>query len=492
MRYYLIFFLIINSSILVNSQSPNVELRGAWVATVANIDWPSKSNLSTREQKKEIISILNLYQSLHINTVFLQVRPSSDTFYPSKYEPWSKYLTGKQGKRPRPYYNPLKYWIKEAHNRGIELHAWINPYRITNSSRDHLSKGHPALMHPEWIVSYGGKKYFNPGIKECRDHIVRMVAEIVKNYQVDGIHFDDYFYPYPRKGEGFPDSLTFRLFSNYYPSIDHWRRDNVNRAINEIRNAIKSIKPHVKFGISPFGVWRNKSDDPNGSDTRAGITNYDHLYADILTWLEKGWIDYVTPQLYWSIENAAVPFEHLTSWWTSKANGKSVYIGHALYKLNGAREEWKNVRQLVDQINIVRQNELSIGSVFFSHQHLRKNVLGITDTLRSSLFKYPALIPAMPWINNKCPDIPYQLEIKKDKLRWKHKRNGPRQKNISYAVYGVLQSGKKQLMALTSKKEFDIPLLLSMQQKIKGIQVSAVNHFNNESRVSNIVDLHID
>jgi uncharacterized lipoprotein YddW (UPF0748 family) len=492
MRCFLIFFIIISSRILVNCQSPKVELRGAWVATVANIDWPSKPNLSSREQKKEIISILTLYQSLHINTVFLQVRPSSDTFYPSKYEPWSKYLTGEQGEKPRPYYDPLKYWIKEAHKRGIELHAWMNPYRITNNTREQLAKGHPALTHPEWVVTYGGKKYYNPGIKECRDHIIKVVVEVVENYQVDGIHFDDYFYPYPINGQVFPDSLTYKPFQYYFASIDDWRRENVNRTIFEIKESIKSIKPQVKFGISPFGVWRNKSDDPNGSETRAGITNYDHLYADILIWLEKGWVDYVTPQLYWSIENSVVPFEHLTDWWTSKANGKSVYIGHALYKLNGVRKEWKSVQQLINQVNIVRENKLSGGSVFFSHQHLKKNVLGITDTLKASLFKYPALIPSMPWISDTSPEIPYKIQIEKDKLKWKHKRNGIRQKYISYAIYGVLHSGEMQLMAITSKKEFDIPFLLSVQPKITGFQVSAVNSFNNESQGSNIVDLRID
>ncbi len=487
MRIIQLLIIVIFSKSILFAQSPSVELRGAWVATVANIDWPSAQNLKVGALKKEINSILDFYKEHNFNSVFVQVRPSADTFYPSKYEPWSKYLSGEQGKRPGWFFNPLNYWIKESHKRGIEFHAWINPYRITNNKNEILAKDHPANLHPDWVVAYGGKKYYNPGLEECRKHITQMVSEIVNKYDVDGIHFDDYFYPYPVSGQNFPDSTTYEIHKNGSESIEDWRRDNINTTIKELYTTIKSADPTIKFGISPFGVWRNKSDDVRGSDTFAGITNYDHLYADIITWLKKGWIDYVTPQLYWSIENKAVPFELLTQWWSGVSSGRAVYVGHALYKLNGNKQEWKNPQELINQIKIVRKDSLTGGSIYFSHKHLLMNKLCFTDSLTSNLYQYPALIPAMPWINSEKPSSPRKLRLENSIIKWSHRSSAKSEKPILYAIYAIRRGGYRQLVLLSSKTKADVSKFLNSNEKLYGFQITAVSKTNNESNASNIV-----
>lgn len=474
----------------VCAQNPAIELRGAWVATVANIDWPSSKTLSPKKQKAEIISILDFYATHYFNTIFVQVRPGADTFYPSKLEPWSRYLTGVQGKSPG--YNPLKFWVREAHKRGIEFHAWINPFRITNSKEEKLVKSHPANLHPDWVVTYGGKKYYNPGVPECKEHIKSIVAELVENYDVDGIHFDDYFYPYPIHGEEFPDSLTYLSYNTNFSNIYDWRRQNVNAIIKELNTTIKGIKSTVKFGVSPFGVWRNKNNDERGSDTAAGITNYDDLYADVLKWLDKGWVDYVTPQLYWSTENPAVPFKLLAQWWNDHACGRSVYIGHALYKLNGKKPIWKDPQQMVEQVNIVRKNHYSSGSVFFSYKHFKKNELGFLDSLKTSIYRHPSLIPSMSWIDNKIPVTPKSLKIKRNKLYWHRPYYLLKRNNLRYAVYMIQQGGIKQLVLITQKRKCDIMNVVNNESNVLGFQVTAVTKTNNESKGSNIVRIKIE
>ena len=270
---------------LVGAQTkiPKYEFRAVWVATVSNIDWPSKPGLSTGEQQNEIIAILDSHQKLGMNAIILQVRPAADTFYQSGLEPWSRYLTGNPGQPPKPFYDPLAFWIKECHNRGMELHAWLNPYRVAQKSIELLAGNHIAFQHSEWILKYGDKLYFDPGLPETRDFVIKVVKDIVARYDVDAIHFDDYFYPYPLK-EDFPDTTSFAKYNRGFKIENKadWRRDNVDITIKTLNDTIKATKPWVKFGISPFGVWRNIADDPKGSNTKAGTTNYDHLYAEVI------------------------------------------------------------------------------------------------------------------------------------------------------------------------------------------------------------------
>ncbi len=484
MRYISLFFCWFLVVFYAKAQLPSVEMRGVWVATISNLDWPSANNLSVKEQKNEVISILDFYEQHHFNCVFLQVRPSADVLYPSKYEPWSKFLTGEQGVKPK--YNPLKFWIKEAHKRNIELHAWINPYRIANSEKEPLSKDHPALKNKKWVVNYGGKKYYNPAIRECRAHVENIVSEIVSKYDVDGIHFDDYFYPYPVNGEEFPDSIDFIPYKRKFQNIEDWRRDNVNKTIKELHATIKKIKPYVQFGVSPFGVWRNKKDDSKGSETNAGVTNYDHLYADVFSWMQKGWVDYVIPQLYWSRNNGAVPFEHLTNWWGENSNGTNVYIGHAVYKLGNGKKDWDSVDEMIQQININRSDRLTSGSVFFRHEHLKQNKFGFADSLKNSIYQYPALVPSINHQKVHTPTMISELKQKKQYLKWSYK-NQKKQEVKGFAIYAILKGGEKQLVQILDKKKIELSDINLKGQNALGFQVTAINKFNNESEGSNII-----
>ncbi len=482
------FILIITIFILhipsISSQTPSIEMRGVWVATVGNIDWPSKAGLSSKEQKKEIIEILNYYQSHNYNTIFLQVRPCSDVFYHSKIEPWSKYLTGIQGKKP--HYDPLKFWINEAHKRDLEIHAWINPYRITQSSKDQLVSNHPAMLHPDWVLEYAGKKYFNPGIPEVKKYLVNVVSEIIDNYKVDGIHFDDYFYPYPKGTDVFPDSLTYQQYNIKSLSLDDWRRENVNQTIKELHQVIKEKSAFIQFGVSPFGVWRNQKEDGRGSMTNAGVTNYDHIYADVLTWMQNGWVDYVVPQIYWTNENMAVPFDHLVDWWAQNSSNCNVFIGHAIYKVNSQEGAWSDSAQIVKQIQKVRVTPKVEGSVFFSHNQLQKNQLGVADSIQM-MYESPSLIPNIQTNNEICACTVNNIKQKKKVLKWNLKSK----KSVKYsAIYVLLPGGEKQLFALVHKKRIKMTEIQSKYSDVIGVQITVVDRHNKESIGSEIIYLN--
>lgn len=386
-------------------QSPNYEFRGVWVATVENIDWPSKRGIPVAQQKEEFIRLLDMHQANGMNAIVMQIRPAGDAFYPSQYEPWSEYLTGKQGLPPNPYYDPLEFMITETHKRGMEFHAWLNPYRaVFNILKSSVAPSHVTKIHPEWFLVYGDKKYFNPGLPEVREHTVRVVKDILTRYNIDAIHMDDYFYPYKIAGKEFPDEATFQKYGKGMSKAE-WRRSNCDSIIVDLHRAILTTNPRVKFGISPFGVWRNKSQDPMGSDTKAGTTNYDDLYADILLWLEKGWIDYVTPQLYWERGHKVADYDVLLKWWNDHAYGKQVYIGMGIYRA-GSNEAWKSKTELPNQLRELRKYKGTQGSIYFNSRVFEKNPNGWNDTLRNNFYHYPALIPPMPWINNDIPEQP--------------------------------------------------------------------------------------
>lgn len=386
--------------------APRTEMRGVWIATVANIDWPSRPGLSSRQQKAEFDSLLNVLQSMNMNAVFVQVRPAGDALYKSKIVPMSAFLTGKQGRQPDdPSYDPLAYMVAAAHRRGMEFHAWMNPYRATwDADTAALDKKHPLKSLPAskkraWFFRYGKKWYFNPANQEVRDYLTSVVKEVVTGYEVDGIHFDDYYYPYKETGLDLDSALNdyadFVAGNRGLANIHDWRRDNVSKLIKSVSEVINSTKPGVQFGISPFGVWRNKDKDPDGSDTRAGITCYDDSYADVLLWLKKDWIDYVAPQLYWSIGYQPADFRILLDWWGKKTKGKKLYVGHAAYKVNSAINDpnWKDPREISRQIGLVRSNPGAGGSIFFSLNTLLKNELGFRESLVANQYRYPAISP---------------------------------------------------------------------------------------------------
>jgi uncharacterized lipoprotein YddW (UPF0748 family) len=405
---------LLSLAIVLNSQQlfaqSKYEFRGVWVATVVNIDFPSSKNLSTQQQKDEFIKLLDMHKRNGMNAVIVQIRPASDAFYPSQYEPWSEYLTGKQGQPPSPYYDPLKFMIAETHKRGMEFHAWMNPYRAEfKIGKSSISPTHITRLHPEWFIDYGGVKYFDPGNKDAQQFVVNVVRDVVKRYDIDAIHFDDYFYPYRIAGKEFNDQRSFAKYGNGL-SREDWRRSNVASIIVHLSKAIKEENKYCQFGISPFGVWRNIDNDPEGSNTKAGQTNYDDLYADILLWLKMKWIDYVVPQLYWEISHKVVGFEVLTDWWARHAYGRQLYIGQGIYRALESRSyAWKNKNELPNQIKFLRKYPQIQGSVFFSSSTFNSNPNGWSDSLRNNYYKYPAIPPSMPWIDSAKPEQPILL-----------------------------------------------------------------------------------
>lgn len=377
---------------------PEYEFRGVWIATVDNIDWPPKGVTNPAQQKADFIRQLDLHKRNGINAVIVQIRPAADAFYASPYEPWSQWLTGIQGKPTFPFYDPLVFMIEEAHKRGMEFHAWLNPYRANFNIRTaSISPDHITRKHPEWFLTYGDKKYFDPANKLGQEFVVNVVRDIVKRYDIDAIHMDDYFYPYRIPGKEFPDAASYRK-SGSPLSKDDWRRANVDSIIEKISVAIKMEKPFCKFGISPFSVWRNLSQDPDGSNTKAGVTNYDDLYADILLWLRNGWIDYVAPQLYLEIGHDKIPFETMVDWWRKHSYGRHVYIGHGIYRVNERNAAWKKPAELPNQIKLVREYPEIQGSIFYNSSAFERNPNGWNDSLRNNYYKEPAKIPVMEWL----------------------------------------------------------------------------------------------
>ncbi|HEY8915371.1 MAG TPA: family 10 glycosylhydrolase [Chitinophaga sp.] len=389
---------------------PKRELRAVWIATVENIDWPSRRGLSTEQQKQEFIDILDRQQRNGMNAVVVQVRPSTDAFYASPFEPWSEFLTGSQGQAPNPYYDPLEFMVTETHKRGMEFHAWFNPYRaVFNIGRSSIAPNHITRLRPQWFVTYGDRKYFDPGIPEARIYVTQIIKDVVTRYDIDAVHFDDYFYPYRIPGKEFPDNNSYRQYGNNMMR-DDWRRQNVDTFVHMVSLAIKAAKPWVKFGISPFGVWRNHNKDMEGSYTTGGQTNYDDLFADVLKWLKNGWIDYVAPQLYWETGHRLVAYEVLLNWWAQHGYGRHVYIGHGVYRIN-SNAAWRDPSELPRQIAEARTLNTVQGSIFYSNKSFSGNPLGIEDSLHNHLYRYPALRPLMPWLGQQqAPKSPYFID----------------------------------------------------------------------------------
>lgn len=362
-------------------------MRGTWISTVYNIDWPQdpkKSGFNAERQKQQYTSMLDKLQEAGINAVFVQVRPTSDAFYPSKLLPWSEWLTGTQGKDPG--YDPLKFMVEETHKRGMQFHAWFNPYRVSvQGDVSKLVNGHPAKEHPDWVVKHQNKLIYNPGVPEARQFVLDSIMEVVNNYDIDGVHLDDYFYPYGEDKESFKDNDTYERYNKVFNNKGDWRRNNVNEFVESLYKQIKSAKPNVQFGISPFGVWRNSSADPTGSATKAGLSSYDNLYADTRTWIKNHWIDYIAPQVYWHIGHKAASYDTLVNWWVKETAGTGVelFIGHAAYKLADANEtDWNSADVLIKQLEFNSRIDAVAGSIFFSAADLVRNTKQVSDKLQ--------------------------------------------------------------------------------------------------------------
>jgi uncharacterized lipoprotein YddW (UPF0748 family) len=412
-RIFLILFCIFVLAHATQGQElpPKREFRAAWVCTLANLDWPSKSGSSSAIQQQEFRDLLNMMQGIGLNALIVQVRPAGDAFYPSEWVPWSQYLSGKQGVPPNPYYDPLAFMVQEAHSKNMEFHAWFNPFRALSSVKlSSVAASNVIHQHPEWFFNYGESKYFDPGIPAVRDYLIKVILEVVENYDIDGVHLDDYFYPYPVEGQPIPDERSFRLYGQGYRSKDAWRRANVDAFISELSDTIFQVKPWVKFGISPFGVWRSQDQDGRGSATSRTFSAYDGLYADTRKWLEYGWVDYMAPQLYWNITHSRASFKVLLDWWSSLGSHRHIYAGHGVYLLQeDSPPKWATTQEYMQQVRLCRSDEKVCGSIWFRANTLQSNTNGIREALDRQAYPFPALVPCMPWIDSVPPLKPTSL-----------------------------------------------------------------------------------
>jgi uncharacterized lipoprotein YddW (UPF0748 family) len=413
---------------------PARETRAMWIASVGNGDWPAQPGLPPARQQAQYRHLLDVAQKLNLNTVYVQIRPTADAFYPSPYEPWSEYLTGKQGRDPG--YDPLRFLVTEAHARGLEFHAWFNPYRVsTRPDRKRLAPGNPARRHPDRVHRYGENLWYDPGLPEVRNLVSQVVLDVVRKYDIDGVHFDDYFYPYPLPGKAFPDQTTFKKYGSGFKGVAEWRRHNVDLLVQGLYTQIHQAKRWVQFGISPFGVWRNRSTDPAGSDT-AALQSYDEIYADSRKWVKNGWVDYVAPQLYWPVGFKAADYRTLVAWWARQVSGTPVQliIGQAAYQV-GHGSPWHDPAELSRHLTIDSAYPAVGGDAFFSAIDLVEDRRGFASRLLRDHYARPAIAPAAVRPAGGPPAAPAGLQAKAGRLSWKGSGAA------AYAVYRAPADG---------------------------------------------------
>ncbi|MGK5676024.1 family 10 glycosylhydrolase [Micromonospora sp. URMC 106] len=415
-----------------------------WIASVANIDWPSRPGLTPATQQAEYRSWLDLARQQRMNAVVVQIRPAADAFWPSTYEPWSQWLTGTQGADPG--YDPLAFMVAEAHARNLEFHAWFNPYRVANhTDLSRLAAGHPARRNPGWAVAYGGHLYYNPGIPAVRAFVQDAMMDAVRRYDIDGVHWDDYFYPYPVSGVAFPDQGTYAQYGAGFATVADWRRNNVNLLVQEMGARIHAAKPWVRFGISPFGIWRNAGTDPLGSRT-TGLQSYDAIYADTRRWVRQGWIDYIAPQLYWHIGFAAADYPELVRWWSETVSGTDVQllVGQATYRAGAAGQDaaWQDPAELTDHLTVNRAYPRVVGDIQFSAKDVRADRIGAVSRLVADHYRRPALVPLAAGLGGAAPAAPTLTSAVRGTggvtLSWQRGATGS---TTAYAVYRLPGDG---------------------------------------------------
>lgn len=381
--------------------APKREFRGAWIQCVNG----QFQGLGRDRMQATLSRQLDQLKACGINAIIFQVRAEGDALYQSPYEPWSRFLTGRQGTPPQPYWDPLAWMIEQCHARGMELHAWINPYRAKTKGTTQLASNHPYVQHPERFFAYDNQLYFDPGLEENRRYICQIAADIVRRYDIDGLHMDDYFYPYPAAGQAIPDDATYRTHPNGIASRANWRRYNVNLLVQALYDTVHTVKPWVKFGISPFGIYHNAKPGSNipGSDTR-GLQNYDDLYADVLYWVDKGWVDYVMPQVYWEIGHKAADYETLVKWWARYAGGRPLIIGQDVLRTAKAADPANPAsHQLPRKMQLQRSLPAVNGSCQWYAASLVDNPGNYATALSKVYHRYPALQPLMPFIDDEAP-----------------------------------------------------------------------------------------
>lgn len=396
------------------AENPKREFRGAWMHVIFQDQY---HNQSTEQNKAYLRDQLDKLKDAGVNAVIFQIRPQADALYPSEIEPWSRFLTD-NGAPPEPFWDPLRFMIDESHARGMELHAWLNPYRVTSAKTQVLPPNHIYHKHPEWFLRYDDKLYFDPGLPESREFITDVVMDIVNRYDVDGIHFDDYFYPYPVKGKEFPDADSYARYGDGM-DLGDWRRRNVDLLIEGLHEKLRAAKPWVIFGISPFGIWRNKTNDPRGSDTN-GLQNYDALYADVLLWAHNGWIDYLLPQLYWELDHKVAPYLVLVDWWDKNAEGRHMFIGQSVRNTMTHKDtgDSNDETQLRHKIELTRKGDNIAGNCWWPAYDITQNFNGVADSLMVDYQATVALVPTYPWISDRKPGAVGEVRNEGARLLW--------------------------------------------------------------------------
>lgn len=460
------------------------EFRGAWIQCVNG----QFLGMSTQTMQQTLTYQLDELKKDGVNAIIFQVRPECDALYQSSMEPWSRFLTGAQGKSPSPYWDPLAWMVEQCHKRGMELHAWINPYRAKTKTTKELASSHVAIRHPEWVFSYDGQFILNPGIPECRDYICNVVADIVRRYDVDGLHMDDYFYPYPVAGQSIDDGRQFRAYNNGIKDIGDWRRYNVNVFIKQMFETIKSVKPWVKFGVAPFGIYRNKKSSPIGSNTN-GLQNYDDLYADVLLWVNNGWVDYNVPQLYWEIGHKAADYDTLIRWWNTHAGKRHLYIGEDIERTTKKADlKNPNINQMSAKYRLHNEMNNVKGTVLWYAKAAVDNIGNYGMVLRNSYWKNPALQPEMPFIDDKAPKKVRKMKVINTEdgpvLFWTApKGKGWKDEAVKYVVYRFGQGEQvntndpSKIVAITYNTFYNI------KENGRAVYVvTALDRMSNESK----------
>ena len=456
------------------------EFRGAWIQCVNG----QFMGMSTADMQKTLTYQLDELQKDGANAIIFQVRPECDALYNSSIEPWSRFLTGEQGKAPSPYWDPLQWMIEQCHKRGMELHAWINPYRAKTKTTHVLSPKHIAHKRRDLVFEYDGQYILNPAYDENRQYICHVVGDILRRYDVDGLHIDDYFYPYPAAGCTIPDENLYRINPGGHSNIGDWRRYNVNLFMKEMHDTIRAVKPWVKFGVSPFGIYRNKKSDPNGSDTR-GLQNYDDLYADVLLWINNGWVDYCVPQIYWQIGHPTADYKTLIQWWDRNASARPLYIGEDVERTvkykdddNPNQHQMPAKYKLHDFANNVQ------GTVLWYAKAAVDNIGNYGMMLRNVYWRNPALQPLMPFISKKQPGKPRKVKMvwtsDGPMLFWTAPKTKSKSKDWASNAHQYAVYCDGTLVAVTSDTFFKLPYV---DGKTKHTYVvTSLNRIHNESK----------
>ena len=466
---------------------PKREFRAAWIQSV-NGQFKGQDEAT---MKRNLINQLEALQRAGINAIIFQVRPEADALYASQLEPWSRFLTGVQGEAPAPLWDPMQFMIEECHKRCMEFHAWINPYRVKTALANPLAANHVYHLHPEWFITYGNQLFFDPALPESRRHICMVITDILTRYDVDAIHMDDYFYPYPLKGMEFPDDASFARYGGGFDNRGDWRRSNVNLLIKQIHETVREVKPWVKFGVSPFGIYRNQKSDPLGSKTN-GLQNYDDLYADVLLWAREGWIDYNIPQLYWQIGHPAADYKELVEWWAKHAEDRPLYIGQSVMNtVKNVDPANPNRNQMVAKMALQRAYQSIQGSCQWPASAVIENAGNYADALRSEYHRYPALPPVYHFIDNKAPG-----KVKSLKPLWMEdgyvlfwtapKYRDEMDRAVNYAIYCFAEGEKvdlndaTRLVAVTANTFYKLPYRDG--KKKYTYVVTALDRLHNESK----------